>query len=105
MRGAEFSSSAKRSKSHRSSRVRDIRTLTLTNAGAVDAVPGADEAAGATLVAADSTVAGDGASDRAREMPVGEANVSRAPTSDTSAAQEQAMRQPPIPERSRPSSP
>jgi cyclopropane fatty-acyl-phospholipid synthase-like methyltransferase len=108
MRGAEFSSSAKRSKAHRSSRVRDIRTLTLTNAGAVDAVPGADEAARATgsvpSVAAGTAVAGDGASDLARERPVGEANVSRAPTSDTSAAQEQTMRQPPIPERSRPSS-
>jgi cyclopropane fatty-acyl-phospholipid synthase-like methyltransferase len=89
--------------------VRDIRTLTLTKAGAVDAVPGADEApdaaGSATSEAAASSVAGDVASDLAREKLVGEANVSRASASDLPAAQEQAMRQPPIPERSRPSSP
>jgi cyclopropane fatty-acyl-phospholipid synthase-like methyltransferase len=101
MRGAEFSSSAKRSKANRNARARSIRTLTLTNAEVAGAAPNAGEEAPATSEVA---VPSSALAPLAPKRPVGEANVSQAPAADVSAAQEQPMRQPPNPERSRPAS-
>jgi cyclopropane fatty-acyl-phospholipid synthase-like methyltransferase len=122
MRGAEFSSSAKRSKAQRSGRARGIRTLTLGNdrdsAEPVDASASAtaevnsaevgvsrssgraDAAAPASAV---STSHGD--VDLARDQRSGTANVNEASAAAVTAAQEPSMRQPPNPERRPASSP
>jgi cyclopropane fatty-acyl-phospholipid synthase-like methyltransferase len=110
MRGAEFSSSAKRSKAHRSSRARGARTLTLTNAAAGGTIdPRAIGTEAGTVVSSEidvpPTIApSDAGMDLVRDRPLGEANVSEALAVDVPASQEHPMRQPPNPERSRPSS-
>jgi cyclopropane fatty-acyl-phospholipid synthase-like methyltransferase len=110
MRGAEFSSSAKRSKSHRSSRSRGIRALTITNPAPGGAATGADEVATASsevasgLTASNPGASGGAAVDLARDGSRGEANVSQATAVEVPAAQEHSMRQPPNPERNRPAS-
>jgi sphingolipid C9-methyltransferase len=130
MRGAEFSSSAKRSKSQRSAHTRGIHTLAIgspvdvgaVNVGAVNvgaaAIEPASSATGAAEVAVPQSIA-DGIGGRAPEALAREAtppangrramdpqaNVSQAPAAHASAAtQEHSMRQPQNPERSRPAS-
>jgi len=117
MRGAEFSPSAKRSKVQRRAHSRAAQTLTLSNAGALEAVldaekDGAREDAPPASIEAPvqpSLVAGDGQAGLAREALVDEANVSRAinvprAPADQAPAQEPSMRQPSSPERNRPAS-
>jgi sphingolipid C9-methyltransferase len=125
MRGAEFSSSAKRSKVQRSARARAVRTLTVGNdrdgAETVETSGATAEAASAGGGVSRSTVGVEvaappsavspsavspsavspspGAVDLAREQCKGVANVSQAPADAGSAAQEPSMRHPPNPER------
>jgi sphingolipid C9-methyltransferase len=99
MRGAEFSSSAKRSKTHRSSRSRGIRALTLSTGGVAETISPPEESGVREITPVPpSAVSREGSAPRAGGDTVNEATES--PTAERAGAQERAMRQSANPERS-----
>jgi cyclopropane fatty-acyl-phospholipid synthase-like methyltransferase len=107
MRGTEFSSSAKRSKSNKGARERGIRTLNLANGNlASNGAPApasseAEQPDGARVTALPPiAVRGDGATDTVREQPAPEVTNGEAHEPDAATAQELSMRQSSSPERS-----
>jgi sphingolipid C9-methyltransferase len=110
MRGAEFSPSAKRSKAHRSARVRGIRSLSSANTGANE--PTASIGGSSIVIeleeareAAVPQAAGGSESlvERSWEAPTAGA-ISEALPVESAAAQERLMQKAKTPERSRPPS-
>lgn len=109
MRGAEFSSSAKRSKANRSSRARGIRSVSSPAAGANEpalviagtSVIDLGEAREAAVP--EVTSEGGGLPERARNAPASEV-LSQASSAELAPPQEHLMQKAQNPERSRPTS-